>query len=164
MAESVADASTVVSSQRRGRRAWLYPILAVGVAVAVGVAAYVVLTDHRSSSNGPVVLAPAGSFYTIPIGQFNGITFITGGPSVVNGTFYTSYGIVLYQMNTSQYLEFTKTLHIVGYEWTDNVSNNIVSSIDLSVDSGAWVLAFVNPSPVQTTSVAFYTNLVLTSQ
>lgn len=132
--------------------------------MVVGVAAYVVLVSHHGSSNGPIVLAPAGSFYTIPVGQFNGITFITGGPAVLNGTFYTSYGIVLYQMNTSQYLELTKTLHIVGYEWTDNVTNNIVSSIDLPVTSGAWVLAFLNPSPVQTTSVAFYTNLLLTPQ
>ncbi len=144
----------------------MIPVVAVIVVVILVTAVYFVLAEHKSSGgsgeSSTTVLAPKGSYYSIPVGQFNGITFLVQQPANLNGTFYTSYGIVLYQMTPSQYLTFTKTLHLDGYEWTYNVTNNAIYSLNLTVQPGSWVLAFVNPSALDATGVGFFTDLNLT--
>ena len=137
---------------------------AVVVAVALGSGVYFLTTFHHGSSgSGKLVLEKEGSYYTMPVGQFNGITFIVNESSIINGTFFNTYGVDLFQMTPTQYLEFTRTTHLSGYEWNVNVTAETIYNLDLTVQPGAWVIAFVNPSPTQTTLVGFYTDLTLST-
>ena len=134
------------------------------VAVALGSGVYFLTTFHHiSSGSGKLVLEKEGSYYTMPVGQFNGITFIVNESSVINGTFFNTYGVDLFQMTPAQYLEFTRTTHLSGYEWNVNVTAETIYNLNLTVQPGAWVIAFVNPSPTQTTLVGFYTDLTLST-
>ncbi|HYB79631.1 MAG TPA: hypothetical protein VEG66_07745 [Thermoplasmata archaeon] len=136
----------------------------VAIVVIVVVLAYVLTGGFQRSHNGPLVLVPAGAYYTIPGGQFNGITFIIGATSVINGTFSNAFGIVLYEMNNTQFLSFAKTNILGGYEWTSGpIANNSVYDLDLTIPPGSWALVFVNPSPINPTAIGFYTDLTLAS-
>lgn len=155
--------STPSSGQNRHGRG-LYLVVTAVVVVVIVVAGYALTGGFQSSHGGPLVLAHAGTYYTIPGGQFDGITFIISATSIINGTFSTSWGIVLYEMNSTQFLSYSKTNILPSYEWTSGwIANATVYNLDLTVSPGSWALVFVNPSPVNTTAIGFYTDLTLAS-
>jgi len=156
-------ASTASSATRRRRRRLLLAS-AVAAVVVVVVLAYALTGGFQSSHSSSLVLVSAGTYYTIPVGQFNGITFIIGTTSVINGTFSNAFGIVLYEMNDAQFLSYGKTNILDGYEWTSGpIANNSVYNLDLTIQPGSWALLFVNPSPINVTAIGFYTDLTLAS-
>jgi len=137
-------------------------VAALVAIVLVVVLAYALTGGFQSSHNGPLVLARAGTYDTIPNGQFNGITFIIGTTSVINGTFSNSFGIVLYEMNDTQFLTYAKTNILGGFEWTSGpIASNSVYNLDLTIPPGSWALVFMNPSPINVTAIGFYTDLTL---
>jgi len=162
------------SSVWRGHRS---RVIAIAVAVvAVGAVTGGVLFAsylHPAASRGPVVLLPELSYYTLPGGQFNAVTFTTQGPAVVNGTFTNTEGITLYQMTPAQVLSLSKTGSIGSYEWSSGrISNLTITYLNLAVPEGAWSIIFLNADNpgvylhgayTNTTIVTFYTPLVLTS-
>jgi len=158
---------TPPSSPRSGGNHRCRRIFLVAAIVAVGMVvllAYALTGGFQSSHNGPLVLVPAGAYYTIPVGQFNAITFIVGTTSVINGTFSNAFGIVLYEMNNTQFLSYGKTNILDGYEWTSGpVAANSVYDLDLTIPPGSWALVFSNPSPINVTAIGFYTDLTLAS-
>jgi len=111
------------------------------------------------------VLEPQGGLYSLPAGQLNGIAFEISSTSVVNGTFYTSYGITLYTMTPTQFESLTKTGVVGGYNWTSGrIANNTITQLNVVVPPGSWDLAFVNGNPLVGTLVAFYSDLTLAPQ
>ena len=150
-------------AKSRGHR-WLYVVTVVVVAALLGSGVYFITTLHQGSSgSGKLVLQKEGSYYTLPAEEFNGITFIVNESSVINGTFFNTYGVDLFQMTPTQYLTFTRSAHLSGYEWNANVTAETIYDLNLTVPPGAWVLAFVNPNTTQTTLVGFYTDLTLST-
>jgi hypothetical protein len=137
-------------------------VAAVAIVAIVVIAAYLATGGFQNHHGGPLVLVAEGAYYTIPGGQFNGITFLISATSVINGTFSNSYGIVLYEMNSTQFLSYARTNLIPGYEWTSgSIANNSVYNLDLTVPPGSWALVFANPSQVNPTAIGFYTALTL---
>ena len=145
----------------------LYAVLAALIVVAVVGAAYALTVDFRTPSGASAtVLVTAGTLYSIPVSQFNGISFVAGSPSTLNGTFSESYGLQLYTMNATQYQHLITKGTLDGYEWTSGaLANDTIYNLEVTVPAGTWVLVFANPNAPEsliTTSVGFYTDLTLT--
>lgn len=163
-APSSTPPSPTASPARHQRRGYLIAATVVVIIVVAAVAGYALLGGFQKSSTSskPFVIIPEGSEYSIPVGQFNGITFIVNATSVVNGTFENSFGIVLYQMTSAQFEAFVKTTILAGYEWTSGtIANGTPYDLDLTVTPGSWVLVFLNPNPYVTTAIGFFTDLTL---
>jgi hypothetical protein len=137
----------------------LLVVAAGGIAVSYG---YL----HHSAPTSRIVLVANGTSYSIPVGQYNAVSFIAPSNSTINGTIYETFGLTLYRMTPTQYEHLVITLNLsAGYEWTSGVlGNNTVYQFALSVPSGQWEIVFANPNGQQTlitTLVGFYTDLVL---
>ena len=158
----------------RGRpprpRPWAYVVvIVVVVAGAAGGAYFFTAGFHApgTASSGKV-LVPDGTQYSIPVGQYNAVSFIITGNATVTGTIYEAFGLQLYRMTPAQYEHLVVTLNYsAGWEWTSGpLANNTVYNLSMTAPAGQWELVFANPNGLQTfltTLVGFYTNLVLTS-
>jgi hypothetical protein len=150
--------------RKAGRRRLVVGAVVVVAIVLVGV--YVVeVRAHASSNNSPVVLVPVNTLYSLPASQYNGIAISPSSASVINGTFYSSYGVVLYLVNPTMFHALTQTDKVSSFQWSSGglVGNNSVVDLNVQVPSGAWVFVFLNPSIIVTTYVGFYSDLTLTS-
>jgi hypothetical protein len=147
-----------------------YVVIAVVIVAVMLVAAYGLTGGFKRSSSGPSesVLVPEGADYSLPVAQFNGVTItIPSGNATVNGTIADSYGLQIFTMTPAQFEYLSIKGDFGGYEWTSGVlANATIYNINLVFGPGQWVVVFYNPNPVHTfltTSVGFYTNLVLIS-
>jgi len=149
---------------RRGGRRWWLVAAVVVVAIAL-VAVYVVEVRAHSGSSSAAVLVPVNTVDSIPSTQFDGIAVSTASSSVINGSFYSTYGVVLYLMSPSDFHAMTVSLKVAGFEWSSNalVGNNSIVYLNVQVPSGAWVFVLLNPSLVVTTLVAFYSDLIMSA-
>ena len=153
-----------------GPRPLVYAAIIVVVIVAVAGVAYVVTGGFHRNSNGTseVILITNQTQWSIPIGQFNGIAFIAGHNSSVNGTLYESGGLQIYTMTPTQYARYIKTDVVPGYEWTSGrIANDSLYQLAISVSAGQWDVAFSDPFlniTYANTLVAFYTDVVLTPE
>jgi hypothetical protein len=145
-----------------------YVVIAVVIVVVMLVAAYALTNGFRRPTSSPAesVLVPQGADYSLPVAQFNGVTItVNSGNATVNGTIVCSYGLQLYTMTPAQFEYLSIKGDFDGYEWTSGVlANDTIYNINLVFGPGQWVVVFYNPNPVHTfltTSVGFYTNLVL---
>jgi hypothetical protein len=144
-------------------------VAVIVIVVGLIIAAYALnVLFHKPSSSTPTktILAQEGTFYSIPVSQFNGIAFQNSGTAVVNGTFSNTYPLILYTMTPTQFENLSKKGVVPGYEWTSGtIGGNTVTNLNLVVQPGAWVLVFLNPStnPITgvTTLVGFYSDLTL---
>ncbi len=135
--------------------------MVVAAGLVVGVYA-LMLPLHHSTATNSEILEPQDTSYSIPAEQFNGIAFDISTTSVVNGTFYNTYGITLYTMTPAQFETFSKTGVVSGYNWTSGrIANNTITNLNIEVPPGAWELAFVNSNLLVATSIGFYSNLTL---
>ena len=145
-------------------------IAAIIIVVGLVIAAYALtVVFHKSGNTSPqsAVLAAEGTYYSIPIFQFNGVAFSNSGTAEINGTFTNTYGLILYTMTPTQFENLSKKGVVPGYEWTSGtIGHNTIYSLNLEVQPGAWVLVFANPNTNETTLittlVGFYSNLTLT--
>jgi hypothetical protein len=160
-----APASVIDPTPRSASRklARTYAIVIVVVVVAMVAAAYVVTGGfHSRGPSDATVLAQKDQLDSIPAEQFDAFQFIISASNTLNGTFENSYPIALYTMTPPQFEEFVKTLKISGYEWTQSIPGNNITSLNLVVSAGSWEFVFYNPSPINTTAVAFYTPFTIT--
>lgn len=148
-----------------GRR-W---VLSVVVSVVVLVVVVLVLWafaigNHPGPTTNTTILVPNGSLDIIPPQQFDSVNFENTGSSTVGGTFTTSFGVTVYRMTPGEFQTFVKTGVPSTWEWTSGfVPLDTSYQLDITVPSGSWVLAFYNPSPLNTTGVGFNTDLTETS-
>jgi hypothetical protein len=165
--EQPAESFTPPIPPKKSRvRRWLvYEIIAV-VIIMVVVAGVYVATDgfQFGSKSGTDVLVPIRTLDAIPAGQFDAVTFIISTSSVVNGTFVNTFGITLYTMNPTEFHEFVKNNTLSGgYQWTSgNISHNKIYGLDITLNPGPWDIVFDNPSLINATAIAFYSDLTLT--
>ena len=147
-----------------------YVVVAVVIVIGMLVAAYA-LSDgfHRPASGASnTVLVQEGTIDTVPVGQFDAINLaVPSGNSTVNGTIIDSYGLELFTMTPAQFQYLAVKGVFNGFQWTSGViANDTVTNVNLVFGPGSWVVVFYNPNPIPTaltTSVGFYTNLVLIS-
>jgi len=161
-----ADPSSAPPTKKPRRRSWIYAVVAFAVVIAVILAAWTLTGGFGTKKNvgSPTVLDPEGTYFTIPGGQFNAVTLLATANATIQGTFTNTYGIILYTMNPTQFhhLVISGGNASAGYEWTSGtVGRGIVYKLDVTVPPGPWDLAFVNPSPINTTLVGFYSDLTL---
>lgn len=148
----------------QSRRRWLYLLAVVAILVVTIVAAYVLSGGFsRPGTSSTKVLIPAGTLDSLPVDQYDTVSFIITSNATVNGTFYNTYGIQVYAMTPAEAQSYARTGHISGYEWTSGaIANNTIYSLDVVLPAGAWYVVFVNTNPTQTCAIGFYTDLTLT--
>jgi hypothetical protein len=157
-----ASNSWVGRRSGRGRK-WPYVVVVIAVAVLVAGGVYLALgVHHVTGQTGVTILAHSGTYYSLPVGQFNGVTFIINTTAEINGTFVNTYGVTLYTMTPAQFLVLVRTSVVSGYEWTSGrIPDNAIDMLNLTIQPGSWVLVFLNPNTIQTTLVGFYSDLTL---
>jgi hypothetical protein len=159
-----SSVSSTPPKQTRVRRWLVYEVIAVVVIMVVVAGVYVGTGGFQFGSKSSTdVLVPIHTLDAIPAGQFDAVTFIISSTSVVNGTFVNTFGITLYTMNPTQFHEFVKNNTLTGgYQWTSgNISHNKIYGLDLTLTPGPWDIVFDNPSLINATAVAFYSDLTL---
>jgi hypothetical protein len=129
------------------------------------VAAYAMTGGFRppgSSGTSGVVLIPAGTGFSMTIGQFNSVIFEISKESSITGLLNSSRGIQLYIMTPSEFQYLVRNLTVATYVWTSGVvADQAPYNLNVTVQPGQWVLAFVNPNVSWPTGVGFYSNVVL---
>ena len=141
-------------------------MIAVVVVVVVVVSVLVVFDGLGKSSSGMNgrVLVSNQTLDSIPAEQFDAIAITVSTNSSVTGTLYDTLGIAIYTMTPSELSSFSRTDVISGYVWTSGpIKGNSVYHLDVSLAPGAWYLVFNNPSTINTTAIAFYSDLTLNS-
>ena len=136
---------------------------AVVVAVVLVAAAYV-LTDgfHLQAKSATFDLIPAESYYSLPGGQYNAVTFQAHNPSVLTGTFSNTLGVAVYLLDPVQMKALNHNGTVGAYYWTSGrVANLTVYDLDAAVPVGSWNVVFLNPEELNTTVVGFYTAVEL---
>ena len=150
---------------RPKRRTRTYLAVGVAIVLVILVAAYVMSGGFRpaSSSGSPgVVLIPAGTGYSMVIGQFNGIDFVISQESRITGLLNSSHGIQIYILTPTEFQYLVKNLTVSAYVWTSGVvADQVVYQLNVTVQPGQWVLSFVNPNLGWPTGVGFYSDVVL---
>lgn len=117
---------------------------------------------HPGSKSRSVVLVPQDDYYSLPGEQYNAISFIVQGTSVITGTFTNTLGVVVYVLDPSELAAFNHNGTVGAYEWSSGeIANLSVYQLDTQVPAGQWSLTFVNPNVLNTTVVGFYTAVVL---
>lgn len=120
---------------------------------------------HSTNSTMSEVLVPKNTLFSIPPTQFNSISINITTNSVINGTFYSNYGVDLYVLTPSAFHTLTVDGKVPSSEWSSGglVGNASTVFLNLDVPTGAWVLVYLNPSRIVTSYVGFYTDLTLSS-
>jgi len=143
-------------------------LIAVGVAIIVVmvVLAYLLTGGFHhaggSSATQGRVLVPFGASYSLPNGQFDGLTFTINSTSVIQGELNSSRGVDLYVMTPTEFETLVRTLNVTGYEWASGeVADQTIYNVDVTVTAGTWILAFTPPNPNIPTGVGFYSDLTL---
>jgi len=162
--------SPSVLSLRKSRTYVVMTVVVVVIIAVVVVLAYDLTGgfQHASKSTArPEVLVQRGATYSLPAGQFAGITVFLNTSAVLQGLFLNSFGITLYTMPISQYhtlVKWDNVTNITDYEWTSGkVADGVYYTLDVTIPVGDWVFAFVDPSSTNPTGIAFYSNVTLTS-
>ncbi len=143
--------------------------LAVGLAfiLVMVLVAYAVIGEVRpagSSGSSGTVLIPNGTGYSLVIGAFNGVNFVVSQESRITGTFNSSHGVQVYVLTPAEFQSLVKSGNVSEYVWTSGVvADQTVYQLDVTVQPGQWVLAFVNPNVSWPTGVGFYSDVVLVS-
>jgi len=136
------------------------------VAAIIVVSAAYVLTDgfHLQSKSTELNLIPAQSYYSIPGGQYNAITFVAHTTSVVTGTFTNTLGVVVYLLDPAQIKALNHNGTVGAYNWSSGpIANLTVYNLHANVPEGPWSVVFLNPNQFNTTVVGFYTAIQLKS-
>jgi hypothetical protein len=154
---------------------WKLATVSAVVVVALVLGAFA-FTDGfgLGKKSDTTVLVPAGTTYSLPGQQYNAIAMNLQKTGMVSGTFANTLGITLYTMTPAELLELSRTGVVSGYSWTSGrIANLTVTHLSLTFQVGEWDLVFLNqdgPTPdpfnlpsFNTTSVAFYTELTLTT-
>jgi len=162
-ARKALPARSPLSGVQSKPRSRLVVVASVAVVIVLVFGAYLFLeTIHKPGSSSVSVLVPKDTLFSIPGSQFNAIAFTISSNSVIEGTFYDTFGIIVYTLTPSELDHLAKTGLIPSYEWTSGkIANSSVEILNLNVSAGAWDLAFVNPNELNTTLVGFYTELTL---
>lgn len=150
-------------ARRQVRPEILYAIATVVVAVIVVVAAIAIIEGrhHPGSSPGGQVVTTEGTIYYIPVGQYNAISVYPAAPSVLAGSFKSTFPVVLFTMDSQQF-ENLVNHDEVNYTWTSGtIQNYTVYHFSAPVDAGAWSLVFTDPSKTYAVTIVFYSNVTL---
>jgi hypothetical protein len=165
-ATGVEIAPSTNSGRPRGRRWWIYEIIAVVIVVVVVVVAYTATSGFGKSSGttSSYVLIPKNTLDSIPAQQFDAVQLAVSEASIVTGSFYNSHEVFVYVMTPTDFHTLTVKDTVQGYNWTSGaVQGNGIYTVDVSIDVGPWDLVFYNPSTINTTALAFYSALTLTA-
>ena len=159
----IAPVLSLPSGVKSSGRSRILTVGAIVIAIGLVLGAYVIVeVTHKSVSSSVSVLVAKDTLYSIPGSQFNAIAFTISSNSVIQGTFSDTFGIVVYTLTPAELDHLAKTGLIPTYEWTSGtIANDSVENLVVKVSPGAWDLAFVNPNPLNTTLVGFYTELTL---
>jgi len=138
-------------------------VVGVTIVLAMILTAYVLTNGfHGQTGSSEVVLVPAGTGYSLPMGQFSGTEFTATSASTISGTLNSSEGVQIYLMTPTQFEAFAKSLNVSGYVWTSGwVANESIYHLDIPVPAGQWVLAFTDPNAGLPTGVGIYTDIIL---
>ncbi|MGB6500936.1 MAG: hypothetical protein WBG19_06020 [Thermoplasmata archaeon] len=141
-------------------------LIAIAVAIALGGAYFLTDGFHLSSSEGPSVLVPKSTLYSLPGEQFIAVAFTTQKAATLSGMIANTQGINLYQMTPHEVVSLSITGNIEGYTWTSGrIANLTTTNIALPIQPGQWDLVFLNTAHVSLlndTVVTFYSDLTLT--
>jgi len=161
-----APESAPLKVPKKGRSS-VYIGVGVAIIVVMVVLAYILTGGfhHAGGSSGTQgrVLVPFGSSYSLPSGQFDGLTFTINSTSIIQGELNSSRGVDLYVMTPTEFETLVRTLNVSGYEWASGeVADQSIYQVDITVTPGTWVLAFTPPNQYIPTGVGFYSDLTLT--
>ncbi len=161
-------AASFPATRRRWPRA---RYLGASVAVLAALVAVAIVLASPPRATGPTpsegkVLVPRGTIDNIPGGQFNAITLIANGTSVVSGSFTTTAGIIIYVMDPSQFESFVHSSTLAGgYNWTSGpYYNQTIDTFRIVVTSGPWDIVFVNPGLVFGTMIGYLSDVTLSQE
>jgi hypothetical protein len=141
----------------------LYLAVGVIIVVAMFLTAYVLISDeHPKASSSGIVLVPAGTGYSLPIGQWTGTSFTANSASVITGTLNSSRGVAIYLMTTEEFATYARTLNISGYAWASGlVADQSTYPLNIPVPAGTWYIAFTDPNVNFPTGIGIYTDITL---
>jgi hypothetical protein len=139
----------------------------VSVVVAIGlVAAAYTLTDGfhlNGSTTSAVTLIPKWTYDSIPGDQYDAVAFVVHATSQLNGSFTNSIGVVVYLMTPAELEALAIKGVVSGYNWTSGqVPSLTLYGLKVKVTVGSWDLVFLNPDPLNTTVVDFWTTVTET--
>lgn len=129
--------------------------IAIGIVAIVALVIVIVLVGFYHPGAGGTgtgtVLAASGTSWGIQGNQYQAVDFSVSSPVHLSGAFTTTYNVTAYLFTAANYLNFTKTGVVPGYQWTSGVESG--GTLSVEVPSGAWALVFVDPNPAQATNV-----------
>jgi len=168
-AQGAVPSESTVPRPSPPRKSRVFLGVGAGVVVVAMVVVAFVLSGgfhfaNDASGSSATVLIPRGTSYSMIIGQFNGINFVIGSESKIQGQVNSSRGIQVYILTPAEFHDLVHNLTVGQYVWTSGiVADQVVYNLDVAVAPGQWVLSFVNPNVSFPTGVTFYSDVTLSN-